>query len=354
MSYFPAHREDYNAIASYINDAENIYVTTHVNPDGDAVGSVMAAAYFLENRKKPFRIVIHSATPDQYRFLDPGGIIISHEANRPLRNPPRKGDVVFILDLGNYNRLGSVRDFLMDNDAVKIVIDHHPPESLDAHVAVVDPRVSSTGELVYDLFHHVDASCIDDRIARAVLTAIVTDTGYFSYSNTTATTHEIAASLYSYRVSTSEIRGLISTGYPLCRQKLLGFAIAAIEMSDCGRIAYSTVTRAMFENSGADREHTDGIIDHIRVIRDIQLAVLLIQEDENLFKVSFRSVSNVPANDIAEKLGGGGHLKAAGATLTGSREDVTERVLETATYVMDHRSDEESGREVTREGGRHG
>lgn len=335
MVYFPDNIERWKIIASLINQSKNIFISSHINPDGDAIGSEMAFAGFLYNMSKTCRIINHSSTPEPYKFLDPKKIIESYSENDHLQDAPENNDLVVFLDIGVYDRVGKVRDFLVNNEAPKVIIDHHFPEPVEADCVVVNTDASSTGSLVYDLFCYIDSSLVDRQIATALMTAIVTDTGYFTYSNTTSTTHHIAASLYDYGVSARDIRKKLEIGQPLSRQKLLGLTIARVQVSNCGRIAYSYITQLMFEEAGAKREHTDGIINQIRIIKNIKIAMLFVQENENMYKVSFRSVGNTPVNNIASILGGGGHSKAAGANLHGSLEEVISRVIDTATKELD-------------------
>jgi len=334
MTYFPENKDSWIKIASLIINSKSIFLSTHVNPDGDAIGSVMALASFLTLRGKPVRIINESNTPELYKFLDPQGMIESYSGNPPPKNRPEKGDLVIFLDLGHYSRAGKIADYLVNNEAKKVIIDHHQPEPVKADVLASNPKACSTGSLIYDLMCHIDCPLIDTDIARSVLTALVTDSGYFRYSNTTATTHLIAAELYRHGAKVSDIRKSMENGQALCRQKLLGFALSQISVTDCGRMAYSVITRSMFEETGALREHTEGIIDQIRIIKNISVASLIIQERPDRYKVSFRTKDSVSANEIATLLGGGGHLRAAGATLKGSLDTVTSQVIKATQKAM--------------------
>ncbi len=327
MTFFPENKDSWIRIASLINDSKRIILSTHVNPDGDAIGSLMALAGFLTLLGKPVRIINESKTPDLYKFLDPQDIIESYSGNHPPGKKPEKGDLVIFLDLGQYSRAGKIADYLVNNEAAKVIIDHHQPEPVKADVLASNPQASSTGSLVYDLMCHIDCTLIDKNIARLVLTAVVTDTGYFRYSSTTATTHLIAAELYRHGANVGEIRKSMENGHALCRQKLLGYTLARVEVIESGRMAYSVITTSMFEETGALREHTEGIIDQIRIIQNIKVASLIIQEKPDRYKVSFRTKDSVSANEIATLLGGGGHLRAAGATVNGPLEKVTSQVI---------------------------
>ncbi len=334
MPFFPENIDDWRKIAYLVDRSTNVYITTHVNPDGDAIGSEIALASFLSRKGKYFRIINHSPTPDSFRFLDPDGVIEVFQEEMPFEVAPKADDVIMFLDLGRFDRCGRCTEFFENSPAAKIIVDHHPPETVEADIVVVNTHAAATGSLVYDLICHMDESLVDYDIALAIMTAVVTDTGYFRYGNTTSTTHLVASSLYKHGASAIDIRRQLETGYPLCRQKLLGLTLGRIRTALSKQIVYSHITWQMFEEAEAKREHTDGIIDQIRLINGTKIAFLVIQEGEDRYKVSFRSGDGVMVNQVAAMLGGGGHPRAAGANLIGSLDFVTDRVLEAAESYM--------------------
>jgi bifunctional oligoribonuclease and PAP phosphatase NrnA len=341
MAFYPDKASDWRNIASLLVSSHRVFITTHVNPDGDAIGSEMALARFLTAGGKPVRIINHSKTPDIYAFLDPNGMIETFETKggSVFRDGPGPDDLVFFLDMGNLNRAGDTGALLLENGAQSVMIDHHVPEPVNVSIAVTVSTSDSTGSLVFDLMTTIDPARIDHDIAEAVLTAIVTDTGYFTYSNTTPVTLRIAASLYEYGASARDLRKRLERAHPLTRQRLMGLCLAETALASDGRIAWSYISSAMFARTGSSREHTDGIINEIRVIEGISVALILIQESPDIWKASFRSMSGVPVNEIAVMLGGGGHEKAAGATLHGTFEEVSKLVLTTVTEVLDSKED---------------
>lgn len=343
MAFFPENTDDWRRVASAIEIAENIYITTHVNPDGDAIGSEMALARFLSKKNKYYRVINHSPTPDTFLFLDPDSCIEVFSEDMEFTVTPGQSDCIIFLDLGRYERCGRCVEFFENTTATKIAIDHHPPEQFDIDIPIINTRAASTGSLVYDLLCFMDdGSIIDYDVAVAILTAVVTDTGYFRYGNTTATTHAIAASLYTHGVSSLDIRRRLETGYPFCRQKLMGLVLGRLETSFGGAIAFSSITREMFEDAGAKREHTEGIIDQLRMINETQIVFLVIQEGDERFKVSFRSSDGISVNRVAAMLGGGGHPRAAGANLIGPLDTVTRHVLDAAeTYLREKNGNSE-------------
>jgi bifunctional oligoribonuclease and PAP phosphatase NrnA len=333
MAFFNKNAKDWEKISTALKRADTIFISSHINPDGDAIGSEMALAGVLMKTRRNVRVINQSPTPENFCFLDPDNIIELYSENFP-GNPPGKNDVVVILDLNSFDRLGDAGNFLLSGGAFIIVIDHHITQDIKADIAVINPKSESTGSLVYDLIFSEFRRALDVAVAQAALTAIVTDSGYFSYSNTTALTHRIVSSIYDQGGYLSDVRKKMENGQPFSRQKLLGYTLSEVKLSDCGRIAYSCITREMFEKSGALREYTEGIIDQIRIIKNIKIAMLFIEEDEGIFKLSLRSAAGLPVNSIAAALGGGGHPRAAGANLQGDFNNIVSKALDTAVEFL--------------------
>ena len=333
---FPENEAKWHAIKEALDGAKRIFITSHVNPDGDALGSEMALAVFLEGYGKPVRVLNQSVTPELYEFLDTDGFIETFDGDGVPQDCPDADDLIFFLDMGNYSRIGRDVAVLAESDARKVVVDHHVYDGIEADIVVVDPTAAATASLVYDLCSTIDAGLITSGIAEALLTGIITDTGYFTYSNTTPMTLRIAARLYESGTSARDIRRKLESGFPIAKQKLLGMTLSNLSLADNGRIAYSFITSEMFETVRASREHTDGIIEQVKLVKGIHVAFLIIQEDDNTFKASFRSMSGVPVNEIARTLGGGGHVKAAGATVLGSLEDVRRRIIDVVSAHIDN------------------
>jgi bifunctional oligoribonuclease and PAP phosphatase NrnA len=331
MSYFPDFEHSWRRLAEMIDDAGTVFITTHVNPDGDAIGSEMALATFLKKTGATVRVINASPTPEMYSFLDPDGLIEHCTDIADGTSPATEHDLVIFIDLGLYHRAGCSAILFDQTPVPRVIIDHHPPELVEADIVVVNTKAASAGSLVYDFCRTIDESAIDERVAVAVLTAMVADTGFFRYSNTTATTHMIAADIYRHGVAVAAIRDKIESGFPYCRQRLLGEVLNSVRLADNGRIAYAPVTLDMFSRSGADREHTDGIIDHIRMIHGVEIVFVCIQEETESFKISFRSSGKATVHKLATELGGGGHPRAAGANMTGALDDVLARVVKAAS-----------------------
>ncbi len=334
--FFTENAEKWSQIAAAIKQAKRIYITSHVNPDGDSLGSEMAVARFLEESGKNVRVINQSVTPELYEYLDPDGLIETVDGNGAPECKPGTGDLIFFLDMSNYSRSGRDVESLAESGARIVVVDHHVYDGIDGDIVVTNTEASATASLVYDLLYSIDSEMITPRIAEALLTGIITDTGYFSFSNTTQRTLRIAARLYERGTSTRDIRKKLESGFPLGKQKLLGMALSSLTVTGDGRVAYAAIRTEMFKKAGALREHTDGIIEQVKLVKGIHVAVLIIQENSHTFKASFRSMSGVPVNEIARSLGGGGHVKAAGATMEGTFSDVRGKILDTINDFIDN------------------
>lgn len=340
-TFYPENASSWKSIALLVQAARRVFVTTHVNPDGDALGSEMAVARFLAKLGKPVRIVNTSKTPAMYAFLDSENLIESYEllGKSLFHDQPGKNDLIMILDLSDFERIGEVSDFLLRNNAPRVIIDHHESEPEEADVTVLAPYAESTGSLVYDLLLSMDHAHIDIPIAEAILTAVLTDTGYFSFSNTNSISLGVVSSLYKFGVSVHNLRKRIDATQPLVRQKLLGLCLAEADLACRGRAAWSYISAEMFRKSGTSREHTEGIINHLRVIEGVSIAVLFIQEEPLEWKISFRSATGIRVNSIAAQMGGGGHEKAAGAALSGTLPEVTEKAFAIINEALDSEED---------------
>lgn len=330
MGFFPENAKDWRMLGEMIDAAQTVFVSTHVNPDGDAIGSVMALAVFLGAIGKPVRVLMDSPTPELMAFLDPEGLI----EPCPAESPVTADDIVIFCDMGRYDRAGGCAVLAGDGSAPRVIIDHHIPEPIEAELAVVNTTAASTACLIYDFCLFRDASAVDRRAAQAVMTGVMSDTGYLRYSNTTERTLRLTADLYRHGVTIADVRRRLETGFPLCRQLLLGLTLSAVRVAEGGEIAYAPITLDMFRAAGAERQHTEGIIDHIRMIRGVEVAFVIIQEGPDDFKVSFRSGERVMVNELAAALGGGGHPRAAGAAMNGPLEEVIARVLDAAGTAL--------------------
>ncbi|MGI6461033.1 MAG: DHH family phosphoesterase [Candidatus Hydrogenedentales bacterium] len=295
-------------ILQRIRQAKRILVTSHISPDGDAVGAVLAV-YHIIRSLYDHEVVCSLAhpVPKRYAWL-PGADRICPPG---VCTPPF--DLAVIVDVAQMDRIGGVSDLIDENTEV-IVLDHHLEEDPIGDLAVVDPRYAAAGELIIDLMDCAGVS-LTREIAECAYVALATDTGSFKYSNTTERTHRIAARLLATGLPVAEIGRRVFDEMSAARFRLLTRFVNSVALLDGGRIALGTVTAADMTESEALEEDTEGLINFARNIEGVEVALLFREVDPNTVKLSLRSREGVNSAEIAHLLGGGGHAAAAGVTI---------------------------------------
>lgn len=279
-------------------------IATHVNPEGDAIGSQLALAMALEQRGINVLCYDKDGVPDNCRFMSTWERVATEL-------PPFMPPLVIIVDADRLERCDLSPEKV--HGAEKIVrIDHHMNENPPAGPALVDSRAAAAGELVYELLPHLGAT-LTPEIATCLLGAIMVDTGRFSYSNTTPATHRIAAELVAAGADVQTIAEWTWGRLRYPALKLRGYALASLQASPDGRYVWAVLRAEDYQAANAGPEDTDGVIDEVRLVRDSEVAVLF-SERQGVVRVSLRS-HQVDVAAIAQQFGGGGHLKAAGITM---------------------------------------
>ncbi len=299
-------------VADELRDAGKLLLTTHENPDGDALGSLLGMHLVLCQLDKDAAMFLSAdefPLPHEYRCLPLEGV---------MNEPP--GDLedrlVVFLDCGNIDRMPV--DFLRTRSIRIVNIDHHHDNTRFGEVNLVDPSASCTAELVWRLAHELGAE-ITEPMAEALYVGLVTDTGRFMYRNTGAEAHLMAAELIEAGASPPEVNRQVFESLPFRRLELLARALTRVDRLHGGAVTVTHLTREDFVDTGSDEHDSEGIVDHLRSVEGTVVAVLvreLLAEDRaGLRKVSLRSADGrVDVSQIARAHGGGGHLQAAGFT----------------------------------------
>jgi phosphoesterase RecJ-like protein len=288
-------------------------LTTHVNPDGDGLGSELALAKFLRSRGKEVRIINHSAIPDNYRWLDEENEIIHFMPERD-RDYLLDAEVIVILDTNQPDRLRSMAPIVQQSTATKVIIDHHLDPHPFADHYMIDDDATSTGEIVFRLITAIDPAALDARIARALYTAIVTDTGSFRFPRTDPEIHRIAARLLECGVDPTMVFSNVYEKWTPGKMRLLGEVLDSMTTAYDGKLAYVVCTQHMFNQTGTTEVETDNFTNFPMSVDGV-LVGILFNELHNGVKISFRSKGTIPINELAKEFGGNGHLNAAGARL---------------------------------------
>ena len=300
---------DIDRVADAIRAGDRFLLTTHENPDGDALGSLLGMHRILEALGKDsvmFLAAKEFPLPVEYRFLPLEEVF--HEPPADIANR-----VVIFLDCGNIDRMPV--DFLQNGQNQVINVDHHHDNTRFGGINLVDVEASCTAEIVYDLSGLLDVQ-LTPEIANALYVGLVTDTGKFMYENTDARSHRMAAGLIEAGVQVNEIYRRLYEHAPIEKLKLLARALEGVTLRDGGRLAVTYISTEDYAVTGASEALTEGIIDHLRTIDGSQVAAVVRDQPDNdraARKVSMRSTDGrVDVSAIARLNGGGGHRRAAG------------------------------------------
>ncbi|MCB0162954.1 MAG: bifunctional oligoribonuclease/PAP phosphatase NrnA [Anaerolineae bacterium] len=304
-------------IISIIENNERFVLSSHINPDCDALGSELALAEYLRSLGKTVSIINTDSTAANYRFLDPKQRIDQFSEKRHTRII-KKADVIIVLDAsGGWERLGGVGKWLARAEAIKLCIDHHPDATDFVDVAVVDTEASATSELIYELIVAMGGS-LSKHIAQALYAAIVTDTGSFRFPKTSPRTHRITAELLAAGADPMYIYRQIYEQNLLEAVQLKGHIMASIQTAANGQIAYYGVSQNTLKQFNVKTSELDGVASLGQLIGGVRVTIFCMELPQDRVKISLRSDGTVTVNQIAFDYGGGGHPSAAGAIGEGS------------------------------------
>jgi len=315
-------------ITELLRSQSTFLVLTHYRPDGDAVGSQLALLLLLKDLGKTAEAWNDDEVPAKFRFLPHSDLITRPPAE------PKDFDVVIAIDTSTWPRVGTAAQRIHSRKHF-INIDHHVSNETFADINWVVPEAPASGQIVFDLIKG-GGFTLTPEIATCLFAAISTDTGSFSYGNTTAASLRVAAELVDTGINVGEICRHIYESYPYGRLMLLQKVLARLQLADQKRIAYMWITNAMFEESGAKREDTEGLIDYARAIQGVIVALLFEELTEaGKFRISLRSKHpKVDVNSVASRFGGGGHREAAGARLSGEPQEIERNVLAAVSEAL--------------------
>jgi len=326
MSSLQMHgtQTDLRKIAAAVRENERFLLSTHENPDGDSLGSIVAVRLALEHLGKDVVMYLSGETPlpREYAFM-------------PLedlrREPP--GDMedraLLALDCANERRIGPNADELVKRARLVIDIDHHHDNTRFGELNLIVPDASSTGEILRDVFRELDAP-LTPEIAEALYIAVVTDTGRFQYANTTPKALRLAAELVEAGADVHRVFQGVYENVDFAKLKLLARALDHARILEGGRMIVSHLERADFEAAGAEEPYSEGIIDYLRAVEGAELAALIREPPTRngpTRRVSLRTMAeDLDVSAIARKSGGGGHKEAGGVSREGGGAAITDLI----------------------------
>lgn len=331
LEILPHRLDPARRVADRLTGAGSIAVATHLGGDGDGWGSACAIAQHFGCAGIEVRLLAASPFPDRYRFLLPEGSRLWEPDEAGLQ-ALRLADVQLVVDASEPRRLGDFASAFSPDRT--IIIDHHAvaSEHIEAAVTLIDPAAAATAELVFDVLALTDRE-IDARTASALYVGLVTDTGSFRYSNTTPHAHRLAAALIESGADPEALyRPLFATLTP-AELATLQAALSSVRRDAEVGLTWAAVDADTSRRLGALDEY-EGVIEHLRNLAGTEIAILFRELADGGVKISLRSTGSANVAALARAFGGGGHEKAAGATLDGALADVVERVLGAATASL--------------------
>ena len=322
-----ARRGQLEPFIQALQGLETVALSTHINADGDGCGSETAFARLLAQMGIAVRIVNPTPWPTLFEFLL--GPDIAERSSKGAQG--FKGiDALVVLDINDVRRLGNLADAVRGLSVLKLVIDHHVPSDDPAgSVIVADTTACATGELVFD-FAKVAGLTITPEIGRSIYTAIVTDTGGFRFSNTTPRAHAVAAELLAAGVDQAEIYQKVYASAPAGRIRLMADVLSTLGVDEVNGITWLSMDAGALEKFDVKSEDLDGIVENARSIAGTKMALFFRDLGHGKVKLSVRTTGSVDANAFARQFGGGGHVRASGALVAGTMEEVREKVLAAA------------------------
>ncbi len=316
----------WNPIRQFIDRHDAFVVTSHINPDGDAIGSEMGLAHYLRELGKRVVVMNSTDTPEVLRFLDAGEEIriYGDAASKDLLDTV---DACIIVDVNNWEQLGNIGRGLQSRSIPRACIDHHRGNTPDfADYTVSDVSAAATGLLIYELIL-ANGGVVTKPIAEALYSAIITDTGTFRFSNTDARVLRTAAALCDAGVVPFEMHRKVFGSKSWGAGRLLGPVLSTLESESGGKLAIITASLEMVNNAGATYDDMDGFVDLVRAIKGVELVLFFKETEEGDIKVSLRSNGNVDAHAIAKQFGGGGHTMASGMRIQGPMPSAVDTVV---------------------------
>ena len=314
-------------IGRVMREHNKFAVLSHVRPDGDALGSTLALALSLKGLGKEVRAWNEEGMLEKYNFLAQAELLTQPPSE------PEDFDVVVALDTAVQNRLGTTTSAVR-HAKLWINIDHHPSNPRYGDLVYIDPTAPATGQILFEFLTNQNFP-ITPEIAENLYAAISTDTGSFQYPNTTARTFEIAAELVRCGVEVGRISQLLYENFPRRRIELLRELLGTMQFGCDGKLAWFSLSQAAALALGVIPEDNEGLIDHLRAIRGVIVAVFFEELADGKVRVSMRSKSDaVDVCAICQKFGGGGHTLAAGARVRGTLAEVEQKVLEEVCDVV--------------------
>jgi phosphoesterase RecJ-like protein len=322
---------DWSPFRDLVRRHQRFVLTTHIRPDGDGLGSMMALADVLQKQGKSVRMTVASMLPPRYDFLDPAHRVREFH---PPGDDYRDSEVAIVLDTGTWNQLGDFGVFLRSLAVPKAVIDHHLTQDDLGAARFVDATAEATGRLVYDAVMALGGP-LSAEAAHALFVALAMDTGWFRHPNTTPATFQLAAALQDAGANPTAAYEHLFEQSSLGRLRLTGLVLERLRLECDGRVAHTEIRQGDYEATGSTPRDSEDLVNYTRSITGVEVGLFFMEQPRGGVKVSFRSRLHVDVARLAEQFGGGGHKLASGAILDTTLVDARNRVLAAVRAALD-------------------
>jgi bifunctional oligoribonuclease and PAP phosphatase NrnA len=320
-------RTELQQLRRLLLEKSSFLLTSHQDPDGDSIGSLIGFDRCLKNLGKQTVIYNQGKTPNKYRFLDPDGAIINSNTR-----PPFSPQVALVLECPKFERIGFVKD-LITPDMTIVNIDHHNDNEMFGSINIVDDKACAVAEIIYELFKDAGFEITSD-VANPLYAAMVSDTGCFKFANTNSKCLQIAAELVEMGAKPKFIADNIFSSHDAETLKLLGYVLENLELYAGGKICVFRLTRKEPARFGAAMENSEGIIDYSMMINNVKVGILFRESVSGTTKISLRSQDTVDIGAYAKEKGGGGHPNAAGFTYQGNMDEAIKTIVAEVTESL--------------------
>lgn len=320
---------DINKVIEIIENSQNILLTSHISPDGDSITSMLALYYILTSLGKNCKMIIDDEVPYLYDFLENYKYIKRYSPSMPKKY---KFDLAIVIDCGDYSRVEGVRN-LIKNKTFVLNIDHHLANPRFGDYNYIDWRSSSTSEIIFYMAKKMNFN-ITPPLAEMIFVGMLTDTGSFRYSNTTANTFKVAAELMKLGANNAYLSTMIYERNRLEKFKLLEVIFRRMRFYFDNKLVVSYLSHKDMDNVAARKGDMEGLIDFLRSIDTVRVAAILLELDNGITKVSLRSKGEINVMLIAKQFGGGGHKNAAGCKINARYKTACKRLLTALEEVL--------------------
>ena len=309
--------KDTAALRDFLKTPRKIIITTHANPDADALGSSLGLYHFLSKGKHDVRVIVPTSYPDFLEWMPGNDQVINYEEKSDKSNEYiSQSDLIFCLDFSGYKRIKKMAEEVERANAKIALVDHHLNPEINPDFNFWNDNAAATAELIFDLISEYEGKeAISKEIAECLYAGIMTDTGSFKHSNTSSKIHHMVAELIDLGVEVNMVSRHIYDTNSLKSLQFLGHALSQkLEVNELARVAYFVIDESLINDFNLKQGDTEGLVNYALSIKNIVMAAIIIERNDEI-KLSFRSVGDVAVNKFAEEyFNGGGHKNASGGS----------------------------------------